>query len=233
MTDSATTELKDKYIERYRRLHTGEEGFIQRGSPEQAIQTKSTPFELFSGIQFVRKFMDDMKNIVLREKSISLLDYGCGKGQHLWRTHDQFKHGVLGALGHGIREVRLYDPAVAAFSKPALNSNYQVVTCADVMEHVPAPAVQDVLEDIASKLCGESKHVYLLFSISRLPAFKSFADGENLHCTLRPMNWWADAISRAVLKPHTNADNPNRVVEVILYLTTESIVERRQWIVQK
>jgi hypothetical protein len=217
---------KEEYIKRYEKLHTGAEGFLGVDGQVKAPDSG----ELFSGIQFMRKFMTDMKHITNEKGSIRLLDYGCGKGQHLWRPYDKYKNGLLGELGHKIREIRLYDPAVPAFSDPPQYFNYDVVTCADVMEHVPEEHVDEVLDDIMA--CFDfmgNERVYLLFSISGLPAMKSFLDGENLHCTTKPLAWWKERIDAAW---KNNASSDRTTCEVIVYHTEKDKVNRQQWIIK-
>jgi SAM-dependent methyltransferase len=180
----------DEYIKRYEGLHTAKDSF-------RAAQTgKIIPHdqkELFTGIQFLRKFPKHLKRITEEKgRAVTLLDYGCGKGNMPWRPHESYKNGLWGFLPDKIQSIYLYDPCFPPFStKPPEGWQFDVVGCADVMEHIPEEDVDTVLADIAS-FCKPDG--VLMFSISGNKAFKSFEDGENLHCTIQSMDWWKQKV---------------------------------------
>jgi hypothetical protein len=179
----------EEYIKRYEGLHTGTDPFYQK----ETLITDNNSMELFSGIQFLRKFPAHIKKISEQKKrAVTLLDYGCGRGHAPWRTHEQYKNGLWGSLPTQIQNIYLYDPAWPPFAtKPPQGWKFDVVGCADVMEHIPEEDVDTVLADIASYCSPDGT---ILFSISGNKAFKSFLDKENLHCTVRPIDWWKDKI---------------------------------------
>jgi hypothetical protein len=87
-----------------------------------------------------------------------------------------------------------YDPAVKQYSmKPPLSMEFDLTCCADVMEHVPEEFVSVVLAEIGNYT---KKTGSMIFSISGNLAKKRFTDGENLHATIRPLDWWVDAIRK-------------------------------------
>ena len=82
----------DEYIKRYEGLHTAKDSF-------RAAQTgKIIPHdqkELFTGIQFLRKFPKHLKRITEEKgRAVTLLDYGCGKGNMPWRPYESYKNGL-------------------------------------------------------------------------------------------------------------------------------------------
>lgn len=180
-----------EYIKRYEGIHTGKDGFLLPNSDK--VLRQSDTKELFSGVQFLRKFPSHLKRICEEKgRAITLLDYGCGKGYMPWRPYEQYKNGIWGHLPSQIQSIYLYDPCYPPFSaRPPLGWQFDVVGCADVMEHVPEEDVETVLADIAS-FCKEDG--VIMFSISGNKAFKSFEDGENLHCTVHPIDWWKNKI---------------------------------------
>ena len=101
----------------------------------------------------------------------SILDYGCGKAQH-WPPHWQGR--ITG-----------YDPAYAPHAMRP-QGPHDMVICTDVLEHVPASAVDWVIQDI---FAHREKWAYL--SICTRASGKRLPDGSNKHVTIRPRDWWA------------------------------------------
>jgi SAM-dependent methyltransferase len=206
----------DEYIKRYEGLHTGRDDF--RASTTGALIKVGETKELFTGIQFLRKFPKHLQKIA-EEKghALTLLDYGCGKGNMPWRPHEGYKNGLWGFLPDKIQSIYLYDPCYPPFStKPPQGWQFDVVGCADVMEHIPEEDVDTVLKDLTS-FCKPDG--VLLFSISGNKAMKAFEDGENLHCTIRSMDWWKDKIEsvckRSYVLIHTE-DSRDPAVDTLI-----------------
>jgi len=116
--------------------------------------------------------------------SNTLMDYGCGLCTHYdkHRVHDQW----------GITEENLYryDPAIEKYSVNP-DKVFDAVINTDVMEHIPEPYVDDVIQDIFKH---SSKLVY--FSIATSPAKAILPNGENAHCTLKTHQQWCERISK-------------------------------------
>lgn len=112
--------------------------------------------------------------MALREKydTVSVLDYGCGKG----------------SLGKEIPGgVTNYDPAIKEFSRPPKPHN--IVVCTDVLEHVEPQHLSAVLGHISEL----TRKVALLVVATR-PARKTLPDGRNCHLIIRSAGWWVDMI---------------------------------------
>lgn len=106
----------------------------------------------------------------------SVLDYGCGKGTLA---------PVLSAIGLTVHE---YDPAIPG--KDADPPAADLVVCIDVMEHVEAECIDDVLTHIASL---SNRLAY--FMIDNGPAKKTLPDGRNAHLTIQGRKWWKQRLS--------------------------------------
>lgn len=189
-----------EYIERYKQLHDGSAAYKQYDDRKKewkevpADKDRHKRIEMFSGAQFSKKFPKHLKQFVEEKgkSSFTILDYGCGLGQWTWRGFGDMPNGVLGSMGSKVQSIWLYDPAVEPFSqKPPIDYRFDVVTCADVMEHVPEEHVDEVLTEIAMYCKPEGR---MIFAISGNPAYKQFEDGENVHCTVKPIEWWQQKI---------------------------------------
>jgi SAM-dependent methyltransferase len=188
-----------EYIERYKKLHDGSDPYYQYDEDKDEwylkppSEDRNKRHEMFSGVQFIRKFPKHFKRFIGKKgSSITLLDYGCGLGQWTWRGYGDYPRGFLGHFGESIQSIWLYDPAVKQFSKkPPTDYRFDVVSCADVMEHVPEEHVDEVIAEIAM-YCKDDG--CLMFAISGNIAYKQFSDGENVHCTVKPIEWWEEKI---------------------------------------
>ncbi len=174
------------YIAAYRRLHEGHDGFLVDGE-----RSKPLP-NLFDGSNFVTKLYRPFCAILENVPVARILDYGSGKADHLHKTTLKGKTLYQAHPGK-IQTYYCFDPGYTRFSKPpAEGQTFNIVICADVMEHVPEEDVRETLVQIRSKL--EDGGV-ALFTISGKLAKKSFLDGENLHVTVKPYTYWRDLIN--------------------------------------
>lgn len=111
----------------------------------------------------------------------SFLDYGCGQNGlvDLLEKDDNFKRISFSS----------YDPAVAKFAgKPA--RKFDILTCIDVLEHIPRGEIFSVLRDINDLTRG-----FFFFAIDLCPAKKTLSDCRNAHILLAPADWWCQQIS--------------------------------------
>jgi 2-polyprenyl-3-methyl-5-hydroxy-6-metoxy-1,4-benzoquinol methylase len=187
----------EDYIEKYRKLHAGESLFHTAATGE-VMDYGKYKYE-FSGVEFTRKFIPYIEQYIKKvQRSITILDYGCGKGFMPWGPYRDKTRGVWGHFADKIRAIWLYDPTNPPFAeKPPEGLQFDVVGAADVLEHIPEESVEFVIRDIDSFTKPDG---VIILSISGIPALKTFDDGENLHCTLKDAKWWANTIVKNTKK---------------------------------
>ena len=113
----------------------------------------------------VVKYQQKIKDLVVRYRATTILDYGCGKGlqykeplpyggdpgvdipEDQWQTFDEY----LGV------KVYCYDPCVEGFTElPPEGTKFDGVICTQVLNSIPdddMPWVRDLLEGYATKFC--------------------------------------------------------------------------------
>jgi len=132
----------------------------------------------FSGA-CLQKHLPEIKALIGEYDCKSVLDYGCGKAT----SHKKA----------GLSNVMLYDPYYEPYSKkPTEDMLFDMVICTDVMEHVPEDEVGRTLHDLINYT-----NKVLFLAISTKPAKKTFANGENVHLTVKPEEWWESMLSTA------------------------------------
>jgi 2-polyprenyl-3-methyl-5-hydroxy-6-metoxy-1,4-benzoquinol methylase len=124
-----------------------------------------------------------IKELIQKFDAKSLLDYGCGKGfqytqKHLHKT---YFNSIMPTL---------YDPAVPAHDVIP-EGTFDGVISTDVMEHIPEYQLDEIFKEIYSKA---DKFVYL--GICTIPAIVVLPNGENAHCTVKPIDWWVEKITQ-------------------------------------
>lgn len=175
------SKIKNEYIERYKRLHRNLDPVIFNPDPGNKAPKKMFIPEnkLFDGTMFYEYALPELlKNKEKYKVPMRILDYGCGKGIHAAK--------IFTELGHVIQSLYLYDPCVP-FKDVKPNSTFNIITCIDVMEHVPEDAVDEVLADLFSYLEADG---LAIFVISSRRSYNEFNDGTNLHVTIKPIEWW-------------------------------------------
>ena len=106
----------------------------------------------------VVKYQTKIKDLVVRYRAKTILDYGCGKGlqykeplpyasEDNWQTFDEY----LGVT------VYKYDPCVPEhFMLPPVGTKFDGVICTQVLNSIPDDDmlwVRDLLEGYATKFC--------------------------------------------------------------------------------
>jgi len=166
----------------YRRLHA--EGEKRLGlEPDQTYPGVS----LLPHLRRIKALIDDTG-------ARSVLDYGCGKAQ-LYDVADLDVPG-LGRIASvidywDIDEVNCYDPCVPAFERLA-EQPCDGVIATDVLEHCPE---EDVPWIVVEMFAHARKFVFA--SIACYAAKTHLPNGENAHCTIRPVEWWRNMFETA------------------------------------
>jgi len=133
-----------------------------------------------------------VNQFIRKNRSETLLDYGCGLGFQYSIEHVERWWGIMPTL---------YDPAVERFSAYP-QGRFDGVIVSDVMEHVPEDEVRPLLREVF----GLTKQ-WVFFSICCRPANRVLPDGTNAHCTLKPQAEWI-----ALVELHTPIGIDSRVV---------------------
>lgn len=120
-------------------------------------------------------------------RQMRLLDYGSGKGmQYVARRCHMRWGGVL---------PECYDPGFPPLSDRP-NGLFDGIICTDVMEHIAEADVRSVLDDIFGLLNRNTSETFVFFSIACRPACrKTLADGSDVHVTIKPPDWWREALA--------------------------------------
>ena len=107
----------------------------------------------------------------------SALDYGAGQS-----------YLIDYLFPSDVEKVR-YDPAIPEIAEKP-QGRFDVVTCTDVMGHIPQDEVAGVVSEIAGYAFVALFVTYLGKASTILP------NGENAHCTQRPTEWWQGRLLR-------------------------------------
>lgn len=144
---------------------------------------------------------------VRENKPIRILDYGSGNGlQYL--AHRQ--HEPWGILPH------CYDPGVPGLDGPPAG-RFQGIICTDVLEHIAEDDLPAIMEHIV-ELLDRSAWCFVYFHVSCLPAKKTFADGRNVHLTIKPTEWWDSFFNRWWIDRETRLkDRPHMTTLAVTY----------------
>ncbi|AMQ65970.1 methyltransferase [Stenotrophomonas phage vB_SmaS-DLP_6] len=197
-----TEMTKEQLLKAYQGLHDGSASY--RVGDKLARDESGY---LFDGSNFYEKLWTHFKEWASTRDSFRLLDYGCGKAKHLYQPHLEKKtfHQYFGGK---VQEYYCYDPGNKKFEKPPVQTaKFDVVICADVMEHVLESDVDQTLLEISNWLAPDG---IAMFSISGDVAKKKFADGTNLHVCVKDFQWWRaklNAMGRRYVCVYTAGNN--------------------------
>lgn len=136
--------------------------------------------DVYPGNSFKNSF-SEITSLIKETKAKTLLDYGCGKGLQYTESNMHESWGIMPTL---------YDPAVSKYEHLP-KGPFDGIYSTDVMEHIPEEVIPSVLKYIFGKA---KKFVFL--GVSTRPAIQSLPNGENAHCTVKPIEWWIDMIMK-------------------------------------
>lgn len=175
---------------------------------ENGVATKKSNYVDYSWARLGSYFQETAKHIVDKFAPSSSLDVGCAKGFIVEALSE------LGIVAYGI------DPSEYALenahpgTKDFLSlgtaqaiiypdNNFDVVTCFDVLEHVPG-------EDIPTAL-QEMFRVSKQWVIIRVVTKQLPDDVDSSHATIHDKDWWIERIKEAggIVEPTENYVNPS------------------------
>ena len=166
----------------YRQMH--ESGEKNLGLPAE---------KTFDGMSLMPQ-LRRIKDLFARAGVRTVLDYGCGKGQQyaprVLKDDDGISYDdVIDFLD--VDNVHCYDPCYIPFSTLP-QGRFDAVVSTDVLEHCPEQDVPWIIEEIFSYA---DRCVYA--NIACYPARKQLPNGENAHCTIKPVEWWREVLVAA------------------------------------
>jgi len=183
----------------YRDMHERGEQFLGLG-----------PESTYPGVS-VLPHLARIKELIDTTGAATVLDYGCGKGIQ-YELHPVKVPGmgeVESVIDYwDIDEVACYDPCYRPYSRLP-EGRFDGVVCTDVLEHCP----EEDIPWIVGELFGYAER-FVFASIACYPAKSRLPNGENAHCTIRPLEWWRDVF----------ADTAARFPPVVWKLLVESKV---------
>lgn len=138
-----------------------------------------------------------IKDMILHTGAKSILDYGAGKGLGYRQRNLQLTKNLrIDSIQDywGVDEIRCYDPGYEPYSQLP-DTQYDGVICTDVLEHITEPDVPWVIDEMFSYA---RKFVYA--NVACFPAVKLLPNGQNVHCTLHPPEWWAGLVHAIAMR---------------------------------
>ena len=134
-----------------------------------------------------------IRDLCRRHGARRILDYGAGKGAKYvdsQLTMDGQSFPNVGAYW-GVEDIVCYDPASAGFERLPTGP-FDGVVSTDVLEHIPE---EDLPWVVAEMFQLADRFVYA--NVTSWPAQKNLPNGENAHCTIRPVAWWRELVETA------------------------------------
>lgn len=167
-------------LAQYRALHENGEQYL-------GLEADST----YPGVSLL-PHVSRIKALIEATGATTILDYGCGKGYqydlHPVRIPDLGE--VESVIDYwDIDEVRCYDPCYKPHSKRP-EGRFGGVVCTDVLEHCLAEDIPWIVEELFSYA-----ERFVFASVACYPAKSRLPNGENAHCTIRPLEWWRDVFA--------------------------------------
>lgn len=124
-------------------------------------------------------------------KPISVFDAGCAYGHAVRYFNDFYK---ITAKGCDISEWAssrceyIYQSSIDNI--PEEDAAYQLVTCTEVLEHIPEEKVRDVIKELV-----RISNKYVVILVAMFPEGTTEDPGDKTHITFHPKEWWLDVVS--------------------------------------
>ena len=131
-----------------------------------------------------------IKRLIEATGAQTILDYGSGKG----KQYDTSPILIEGQEWENILDywdiagVTCYDPCYPPFSILP-KGKFDGVISTDVLEHCPEDDIPWILDEIFSYA-----RFFVFTNVACYPAKKRLPNGENAHCTIRPLEWWQEQV---------------------------------------
>ncbi|REJ64721.1 MAG: class I SAM-dependent methyltransferase [Planctomycetota bacterium] len=171
-------------LSQYQQLHLY--GDVRRNiPPEQHYAGRSLP-----------RHAETIKQLIDHFQAKTILDYGSGKGS-------QYKMAVTMKDGQRYRSIpeywdidslTCYDPAYEPFAESPVGQ-FDGVISTDVLEHVPEDDMEWVVDEMFSLATK-----FLFVNAASFQALAHLPNGENAHCTIKPVEWWRELFTRVAAR---------------------------------
>lgn len=173
---------RDNPSPRFRQL-VEQYGLLHRdGDPSKGIAAA----QMFDGKSLPRQ-AHRIKKLISRAHARTILDYGSGKGTQ-YQPREILENGVhrWNSMQEywGVESIRCYDPGYPPFAVLP-EGVFDGVVCTDVLEHCP----EEDLPWIVGELFRFAR-CFVFANVACYPAVKTLPNGENAHCTIRPVDYW-------------------------------------------
>ena len=170
---------------------------------ENGVATKKSNYKDYSWDRLGSYFQRTARHIVDLFKPERTLDVGCAKG-FLVKALDELGVDAYGvdpstyAVSNAHPDVADKIQQEVAQSIPYPGDTFDVVTCFDVLEHIPAREVPKTLKE----LLRVSKQWVVLRVVTR----EVEGDIDSSHETIRDKDWWTEKIEKAggIVEPVDN-----------------------------
>jgi hypothetical protein len=169
-------------LDQYRAMHR--DGDARHGmAAEHTFDGRSLPRQAYR-----------IRRLIAATGARTLLDYGSGKGKQ-YLPNGIMENGVVrwNSMQEywGVESIRCYDPGYPPFSTLP-EGRFDGVVCTDVLEHCP----EDDMAWIVGGLFGFARR-FVFANVACYPAIKTLPNGENAHCTIRPIEYWRELFEKA------------------------------------
>jgi hypothetical protein len=168
-----------RLLSMYRQMHREGERHLP---PDETFPGKSLPPQA-----------GHIKRLIGLTGARTLLDYGSGKGRQYmpmpWTDPGGAVH--VGIQAWWEAEVRCYDPAYPPFATLPVG-RFDGVISTDVLEHCPEEDIPWIVGELFAFATG-----FVFANVACFPARKRLPNGQNAHCTIRPLKWWRALVERA------------------------------------
>jgi hypothetical protein len=164
---------------------------------ELHLESESIEKEIFSGNKMIGD-VDRIKWIIDNTNTQSILDYGSGKGHLYFKKNILIEKNkppiTLTEFWNNIK-ITCFDPCYPPYSSLPVDK-FDGVICIDVLEHCPKEDIPWIINELF-----EYASLFVYANVACEQAAKTFADGENVHSTVQPSEWW-NTIFEGVAKNH-------------------------------
>lgn len=161
---------------------------------EDGVKTKKSNYRDYSWQRLGSYFQKTARHIIDKFKPERTLDVGCAKG-YLVKALSEMAVDAYG-IDPSVYAVSNVHPDIAekinlevAQSIPYPDDTFDVVTCFDVLEHIPAREAPKTLKE----MLRVSKQWVILRMVTR----EVEGDIDSSHETIRDKDWWTEKIEKA------------------------------------